>query len=138
MVISLKGIMQSAVKSVHLPKVSRSSFLSNEQYLKYLENIDILIDNELLLRMNNNSIKTTRLGREILKEDRIEEHLALVLKNRENEDAQKKLEFEKTKVDLELAKETLKEFPKTKWFARLGFAIGIVLLLKELYMLIYK
>ncbi|MCK0115340.1 hypothetical protein [Gelidibacter sp. F63206] len=49
-----------------------------------------------------------------------------------------KIELEKAKIDLELAKKTLKEFPKTKWFARIGFIIGIILLLKELYLLIWK
>lgn len=48
------------------------------------------------------------------------------------------VEFEKSKVDLELAKKTLEEFPKTKWFARIGFIIGVVLMLKELYILLWK
>lgn len=48
-----------------------------------------------------------------------------------------KIELEKAKIDLELAKKTLDEFPKTKWFARIGFIIGIILLLKELYVLIW-
>lgn len=41
-------------------------------------------------------------------------------------------EHEKTKVDLELATKMLKEFPKTKWFARIGFIIAVILALKEL------
>jgi hypothetical protein len=49
-----------------------------------------------------------------------------------------RIEFEKSKIDLELAKKMLKEFPKTKLFARIGFIIGIVLMLKELYILIWK
>jgi hypothetical protein len=49
-----------------------------------------------------------------------------------------RLEFEKSKIDLELAEKMLKEFPKTKWFARIGFIIAIVLMLKELYILIWK
>ena len=49
-----------------------------------------------------------------------------------------KIEFEKSKIDLELAKKMLKEFPKTKWFARIGFIIAIVLMLKELYILIWR
>lgn len=57
------------------------------------------------------------------------------LKQKEKRD---KLEFKKSKVDLKLSEETLKEFPRTKWFARIGFIIGILLLLKELYILIYK
>jgi hypothetical protein len=46
--------------------------------------------------------------------------------------------LEKSEADFELTKRTLKEFPKTKWFARLGFFIAVILLLKELYILIYK
>ena len=49
-------------------------------------------------------------------------------KKKERED----IEFEKTKIDLELSKKMLKEYPKTKWFARVGAFIGIVLALKEL------
>ena len=41
--------------------------------------------------------------------------------------------LEKSEVDFELTKRTLEEFPKTKWFARLGFIIAVVLALKELY-----
>lgn len=48
------------------------------------------------------------------------------------------IESKKSKVDLELAEKMLKEFPKTKWFARIGAFIGIVLMLKELYILIWK
>lgn len=44
------------------------------------------------------------------------------------------IEFEKSKVDLELAKRMLKEYPKTKWFARIGLFIAVVLAFKELYM----
>ena len=45
---------------------------------------------------------------------------------------------EKNEVELELAKKTLKEFPKTKWFARIGFIISILLLLKELSIWIWQ
>lgn len=44
----------------------------------------------------------------------------------------------KSEIDFELAKRTLEEFPKTKWFARLGFVMASVLALKELYILIWK
>lgn len=43
--------------------------------------------------------------------------------------------LEKSEVDFELAKRTLEEYPKTKWFARIGFIIAIILALKELYIL---
>lgn len=42
------------------------------------------------------------------------------------------LESRKSKVDLELAEKMLEEYPKTKWFARIGFFIAVVLGLKEL------
>jgi len=48
------------------------------------------------------------------------------------------LELRKSKVDLELAEKMLEEFPKTKLLARLGFIIAIILMLKELYTLIWK
>ncbi|WP_100613101.1 hypothetical protein [Confluentibacter lentus] len=49
-----------------------------------------------------------------------------------------KLDFKKTKTDLKLAKKTLNEFPRTKFLAWGGFIIGVLLLLKELYIAIYK
>lgn len=42
------------------------------------------------------------------------------------------LDFEKSKVDLELAKKMLKEYPYTKWFARIGFVIALILMLLEM------
>ena len=57
---------------------------------------------------------------------------------KEKETERERIEFEKSKIDLELSKNMLKEFPKTKWFARIGFIIGLLLLLKELYVLIWK
>ena len=42
----------------------------------------------------------------------------------------------KSDTDLKLAEKTLKEFPKTKWLARIGLLIAIVLALKELYILL--
>ena len=44
----------------------------------------------------------------------------------------KDIEFRKTKVDLQLAEKMLEEYPKTKWFARIGFIIGICLAVLEL------
>ncbi|MCK0114931.1 hypothetical protein [Gelidibacter sp. F63206] len=43
-----------------------------------------------------------------------------------------KLELEKAKVDLELAKKMLKEFPITKWTARISLIIAISLAVFEL------
>lgn len=66
---------------------------------------------------------------------KIEENQNIEFKKKKKKE---NLEYEKTKIDLELSKKILEEFPKTKWFARIGFIIGIVLMLKELYILIWK
>ena len=42
------------------------------------------------------------------------------------------LDFEKSKIDLDLAQKMLKEYPYTKWFARIGFAIAIILAVLEI------
>jgi len=54
-----------------------------------------------------------------------------LMKELEEEKKQKQIEFEKTKVDLKLAEKMLKEYPKTKWFARIGFFIGLCLAILE-------
>lgn len=45
---------------------------------------------------------------------------------------QDNIAFEKSKIDLELAKRMLKEYPITKWTARIGFLIALGLALLEL------
>jgi len=47
------------------------------------------------------------------------------------------LEREQKRIDISLSEKTLKEFPKTKWIARIGFIIGVVLVIKELYLLLW-
>ncbi|KJF42433.1 hypothetical protein [Draconibacterium sediminis] len=48
----------------------------------------------------------------------------------ESEEKERKyLELRKSKIDLELAEKMLKEYPKTKWIARISFLIGIGLAL---------
>jgi len=47
-------------------------------------------------------------------------------KKREN------LEIKKTKIDLELSEKILKEYPKTKWFARIGFILAVALAIFEI------
>lgn len=47
------------------------------------------------------------------------------IKNQEKQAYKENLELEKTEVDLDLAKKMLKEYPKTKWFARFGFFIAL-------------
>ena len=42
------------------------------------------------------------------------------------------LDFEKSKIDLDLAQKMLKEYPYTKWFARISIFIALVLAILEL------
>lgn len=66
--------------------------------------------------------------------DQIEQENKIEIKKQEKDT----LDFEKTKVDLELAQNMLKEYPKTKWFARIGFAIAIILALLEIIQWLMK
>ncbi|AUC20626.1 hypothetical protein BTO15_00180 [Polaribacter sejongensis] len=83
-------------------------------------------------------IQPTGLVNEFLNQGgftKIEKDKELLL-NKQNEREER--EIRKSKVDLELAEKMLKEFPTTKVFSRIGAFIGIALLLKELYILIWK
>ncbi|MDO8317544.1 MAG: hypothetical protein Q7T12_08485, partial [Flavobacterium sp.] len=95
----------------------------------FLKNIEFLENNSLIIEddQRNCIYSITDKGEKFLTQI-IEEHKYIAEKER--------IEFEKSKIDLELAQKMLKEFPKTKWFARIGFFIAIVLALKELYILL--
>jgi hypothetical protein len=43
-----------------------------------------------------------------------------------------RLEMEKLETDLDLAKKTQKDYPYTKWMARIAFAVSLVLAIVEL------
>ncbi len=51
---------------------------------------------------------------------------------------QERIELRKAKVDLELAEKMLKEYPKTKWIARISFLIGIIALIVSIIQLLSK
>ncbi len=95
----------------------------------FIQNIEFLERNSLIVEDDNRDsiYSITDKGEKFLK-DIIEEHKYVAEKER--------IEFEKSKIDLELAQKMLKEFPKTKRFARIGLFIAIVLALKELYILL--
>lgn len=50
----------------------------------------------------------------------------------EEKHKQEKLQFRKAQVDLDLAERMLKEYPRTKWFARIGFFLGLILAIVEI------
>ena len=95
----------------------------------FLKNIDFLERNSLIVEDNNRDsiYSITEKGKRFLNQI-IEEEKHIAEKER--------IEFEKSKIDLILAQKMLKEFPKTKQFARIGLFIAIVLALKELYILL--
>ncbi|AIJ37346.1 hypothetical protein AAIP55_002461 [Flavobacterium psychrophilum] len=93
--------------------------------IEFLENNSLIVEDE-----NRDSIYSiTDKGERFLTEI-VEEHKYIAEKER--------IEFEKSKIDLVLAEKMLKEYPYTKWLARIGAFIGIVLGLKELGILIKK
>jgi len=97
----------------------------------FLNNIDFLERNSLIIEDDNrnSTYLITEKGQKFLTQI-IEEDKYLAEKER--------IEFEKSKIDLVLAEKMLKEYPYTKWLARIGAFIGIVLGLKELGILIKK
>ena len=95
----------------------------------FLKNIEFLESNSLVTEDDNrDSIFSIT--------DKGEKFLAQIIEEHKYFDEKERIEFEKSKIDLELAQKMLKEFPKTKWFARIGLFIAIVLALKELYILL--
>ncbi len=99
---------------------------------------DFLLDKGLIIEnTNGNGYRLTTFANEIIeKYGEWSEYLLALENEKVFNDNKEQLEFEKTKVDIELAKQTLKEFPRTKWFARISFIIAVILALKELYILL--
>jgi hypothetical protein len=107
----------------------------NDDSIKHLlEKIDNYKHNiaDILFSRYNASISSTGLTQKFLDQGGFDK-----LENQKNSELErgkelKNLEFKKSKIDLKLAEKMLKEYPKTKWFARSGFIIGLLLGLKEL------
>ena len=96
---------------------------------EFINNIDFLERNTLIIENEGRNLKysITKKGEKVLID---------ITKELELESEKDRIEFEKSKIDLVLAKKMLKEYPYTKWFARIGAFIGILLGLKELGILI--
>ena len=71
-------------------------------------------------------------GVQMLKIGGYKKYLDTLKEQADHEEYAKNLEIEKTKTDLDLARKMLKEYPYTKWFARIGFVIALGLGLLEL------
>lgn len=82
--------------------------------------IESLVSDFGLIEKLGHDFRLTSKGHEFVSFAELDRESA-ELKEREN------IDFEKTKIDLELAKETLKEFPKTKKRAKIAYISAIVL-----------
>lgn len=81
---------------------------------------------------NSLIFEPTKFGNEVIKQGGWIKHLEIEKEKLDFNIEKEFLEFEKSKIDLDLAKKLLNEYPYTKWFARIGFFIGIGLGLLEL------
>ena len=91
----------------------------------FLNNIDFLESNSLIVEddSRNSIYSITDKGKKFLKQ---------ILEEEEYIAEKERIEFEKSKIDLDLARKMLKEYPYTKWFARIGFVIAIILAVLEI------
>ena len=119
--------------------ISEDDFDTYIDFVEYRKILIIMLDDLKIISRpitNASSILLTKFGDEVINQGGWIKYL----ENEKTKDRflteKEQLDFEKSKVDLELSKKMLKEFPKTKWFARIGLIIAIVLALKELYILI--
>ena len=97
----------------------------------FLKNIDFLERNSLIVEDNNRDsiYSITEKGKRFLNQ---------IIEEEKHIEEKERIEFEKSKIDLNQEQKMLKEYPYTKWLARIGAFIGIVLGLKELGILIKK
>ena len=94
----------------------RTSFLNN---IEILENNGLIIETE----HGNCTYLITEKGEKYLKQ---------ITEKLDYETEKERIEFEKSKTDLVLAQKMLKEFPKTKWIARISIVIALGLGILEI------
>ena len=107
----------------------------NEKIDFYFERTSFL--NNITILENNSLITETEHGNcAYLITEKGEKFLKQITEKLDYETEKERIEFEKSKTDLMLAKKMLKEFPKTKLIARISIFIAVLLALKELYILV--
>ena len=114
-----------------------ANFENREKFLEY-NRAFILLKTKGFIGIERNRYTLFEKGLEVLEVGGWKTYQQLLKEKKQREAEKELIDFEKSKIDLALAKKMLEEYPKTKWFARIGFIIGIVLMLKELYILIWK
>ena len=107
----------------------------NEKIDFYFERTSFL--NDITILENNSLITETEHGNcAYLITEKGKKFLKQITDKLDYETEKERIEFEKSKTDLILAKKMLKEFPKTKLIARISIFIAVLLALKELYILL--
>jgi predicted transcriptional regulator len=102
--------------------------LKIEEYFNktaFINNIEVLENNGFIVEdKNRDSVYSiTDKGNKCL--DQINKELEYIAEK-------ERVEFEKSKIDLQLAQKMLKEYPYTKWFARISIFIALVLAILEI------
>lgn len=97
----------------------------------------IMIDEKLIhfkrgFQDFNSAVTISSNGLNILKSGSYLHHLNNLKEQLQHSEHIKTLEFEKTQVDLQISKNILKEYPITKWTARIGLIIALGLAVLEL------
>ena len=91
----------------------------------FFKNLDFLLENSFI---NQNFLKSNRFTISPKGEKYLQKLISA-----DNYIAEKeKIEFEKSKIDLDLASKMLKDYNVTKWIARVGFFIALMLAVLEI------
>jgi len=88
--------------------------------IRYLKNDMSLIDD-----FGSERYRLTDVGWEFESFSKLEQQ-------KKDEKSREQLEFEKSKIDFKLAEKMLKDYPKTKWIARISIILGIGLAILEI------
>jgi hypothetical protein len=106
----------------------------NKDYREYHLIKDLLVEHDIIKLWGSSGefASLTPKGVELLETGGWRQFLQAQSEEKKKKEARERLNFEKTTVDLELAKRTLKDYPYTKWMARIGFLLSVALGIIEL------
>jgi hypothetical protein len=124
--LNLKLLAESKKNEIFLQK-----FLDNKgkeyHFTSDGKKFALEMEQRKLIRIDNELCIITEFGFNVFTKGGWLKHLELEKIQIELQEAKSRHEFEKSKIDLELAKNMLDEYPYTKWCARIGLAIALCL-----------
>jgi len=127
-----KQILDHAISTTSISEKGLLSFENSNEHLLYKEALDFLCDADMLKKISRYRYEITTNGRNIHRDIGIDEHISQIKEKQKQIELKEQIDFEKSKIDLELAKRMLKEFPKTKLISRISLFIGIGLAILKL------